>query len=114
MELCAFRPGHHSGADVAWESEGEPGPAAGYLVTDQPGGNRVATSSVRAAVIDSEPERVAPAAPLCVFSSYAAVVMEQPELVAVSGRRVRIAKHFQPLRRLHSVGEEIRDAVLFL
>ena len=62
--------------------------ATGYAVSGQPGGNRVATSSVRPAVLDSEPERVAPAAPMLLFSSYAAAVMEQPEPVVGSSRVV--------------------------
>ena len=54
--------------------------------------------SVRAAVIDSEPERVKTAAPLPLSGSHASAVGKHPELVAVPDRRVKIAKHFQPLR----------------
>ena len=72
--------------------------ASGYLVGHHPEGHRVAMVSVRAAVIDSEPERVKTAAPLPLSGSHASAVGKQPELVAVSDRRVKIAKHFQPLR----------------
>ncbi len=82
----------------------ERGPATGYVITDQPGANRVATSSVRAAVIDREPERGEPAAPLPLFSSHAAAVRNQPEAVAVSDRRVRIAKPVEPLRLVDPQG----------
>ncbi len=55
--------------------------ASGYLEAHRPDGNRVATSSVRAAVIDSEPERVEPAAALTLFSSCAAGVGKRRSLM---------------------------------
>ncbi len=91
------------------------GPATGYVVTDQPDGNRVATSSVRPAVVcDVWPERVEATAPLPLSGSHAALVGKRPELVVVSSRMVKLAKQFQPLRQVDPMSEGIRDAVLFL
>ena len=93
----------------------ERSPATSQVIVDWPArGNRVATSSVRAAVIDCEPERAEPAAPLPLLSSYAAVVMEQPELVVIrSNCVVKFAKQVEPLRQVDSMGEGIRDDLLF-
>ena len=79
-------------------------------------GNRVATSGVRpAAVINGLPERVEPAALLLMFNSYAAGVGKRQEPVGVrSSRRKKSAKPVEPLRQVDPMGEEIRDAVLFL
>ena len=66
--------------------------------------------------IDREPERAEPAAllPLPLFSSHAAAVGKQPELGVVrSDRVVRIAKPVEPLRQVDSMGEGIRDDLLF-
>ena len=92
-------------------------PSAKSSETGQAGANRVTTSSVRAAVIDREPERAEPAAPLPLplFSSHTAAVGKQPELVVIrSNCVVRIAKQVEPLRQVNSMGEGIRDVVLFL
>ena len=71
--------------------------------------------SVRpAAVADGLPERVKPAAPLLVFNRHAAGVKEQREPFARPSRRMKIAKQVNPLRQVNPMGEEIRDAVLFL
>ena len=79
-------------------------------------GNRVATSSVRPAVLaDGLPERVEAAAPLLMFNNQAAAVWKRPEPVSFrSSRRMKIAKQVGPLRQLDPVGEGIRDAALLL
>ena len=67
----------------------ERSPAAGYAVSDQPGGNRVARASVRSAV-SVRPEHVEAAAALLVFDSNPAVIVTvQPEPVVRSSRYVR-------------------------
>ena len=90
------------------------GPATGRAFSYRPDCNRVATSSVRDVVIDREPERAEPAAPLSLAINYAAGVVEQPEQCARSSHRVKIAKQVEPLRQVDSMGEEIRDNLLFL
>ena len=94
----------------------ERSPATSQVIGDWPGqGNRVATSSVRATVFDREPERAEPAALLPLFSSHTAAVGKQPELVVIrSNCVVRIAQPVQPLRQVDSMGEGIRENLLFL
>ena len=81
------------GGVVPWEllTEGkgeERSPANGRVVSYRADGNCAAIASVRS-VVASRPERVEPAVRYSLFSSYAAVVMGQPELVIRSNRRVK-------------------------
>ena len=62
--------------------------ASGNAVSQNTGGNCVAMSSVRSVVL-RRPEHIESAAWLLLFSSYAAVVMEQPELVINPNRNVK-------------------------
>ena len=63
--------------------------------------------SSHAAAVGNQPELVA-------VSDHTAGVGKQPELGVVSSRRVKIAKPVEQPRQLDPMGEEIRDAVLFL
>ena len=92
----------------------ERGPATGYVATDQPDGNRVAMTSVRPPVAKDGPERVEATAPLLLSGSHTAAVGKQPELGVRSNCVVKIAKQVQPLRQVDSMGEGIRDDLLFL
>ena len=70
----------------------ERSPAAGYAVSEQPGGSRVATMSVRPAMKSPGPERVEAVATLLMFSGDATGDERQSSLFAPTAVS-RAAKH---------------------
>ena len=62
--------------------------ASGHAVSRRAGGNCVAMASVRSVVLQ-RPEHIESPAQLPLFSSYAAMVMEQPELATSPRRNVK-------------------------
>ena len=69
--------------------------------------------SVRSVIV-GEPEHVEAAAPLVVFSSYAAGVGQRPGRFQRSDRSLKGVRSVLPLRNLEPKGEGIRDYLLFL